>query len=205
MGVAAAGLHHSPSNTGSEPCLCLHHSSWQCWILNPLSKARAPTHILMVTSRVHYRWATTGTPDHFLMCLSTFYKVFVKFLARLLLDFFFVHLWFRFRSFICPGYKSHVRYMFCIVIFLWFTGFLILMKLFQFLFLKFFRLLSKQPEYILWALEFNIFWQFNFFKLCKYSFIFYDNSNKQSFHCLILLHIFSAGSHSCCLVSLNTL
>jgi len=32
----------------------LHHSSWQCWILNPLSEARDRTCILTDTSRVHY-------------------------------------------------------------------------------------------------------------------------------------------------------
>ena len=32
----------------------LHCSSWQCWILNPLRKARDRTHILMVTGRVLY-------------------------------------------------------------------------------------------------------------------------------------------------------
>ena len=30
------------------------HSSWQCWILHPLSKARDPTLSLMDTSWVHY-------------------------------------------------------------------------------------------------------------------------------------------------------
>ena len=40
----------------------LHQSSWQCWILNPLSKARDQTWILMDTSRVHYRWAAMGAP-----------------------------------------------------------------------------------------------------------------------------------------------
>ena len=30
----------------------LHHSFWQCWTLNSLSKARDQTHILMDTSRV---------------------------------------------------------------------------------------------------------------------------------------------------------
>ena len=33
----------------------LHHSSWQHWILNPLSKARDQTRTLMGTSLVHYR------------------------------------------------------------------------------------------------------------------------------------------------------
>ena len=32
----------------------LHHSSGQCWILNPLSKVRDQTRILMDTSWVHY-------------------------------------------------------------------------------------------------------------------------------------------------------
>ena len=40
----------------------LHHSSWQCWILNPLSGAWDQTHILMDLGRVHYHWATTGSP-----------------------------------------------------------------------------------------------------------------------------------------------
>ena len=44
--ATAAGLHHSHSNGN------LHHSSWQCWFLNPLSKARDQTHILMDTSQV---------------------------------------------------------------------------------------------------------------------------------------------------------
>ena len=43
-------------------CVCnLYHSSRQCWILNPLSKARDWTGILMYTSRVYYHWATLGT------------------------------------------------------------------------------------------------------------------------------------------------
>ena len=42
----------------------LHHSSWQPQILNPLSRARAQTYILMYTSWVHYHRATTGTPRH---------------------------------------------------------------------------------------------------------------------------------------------
>ena len=53
---------------GSNPCdrmLCgidLYHSSVQCQILNPLSKSRDWTHVLMDTSWICYRWAKTGTP-----------------------------------------------------------------------------------------------------------------------------------------------
>ena len=32
----------------------LHHSSWQCQILNPLIKAGDQTHALINTSQVHY-------------------------------------------------------------------------------------------------------------------------------------------------------
>ena len=31
----------------------LHHSSWQHWILNPLSNAKDRTYNLMVTSQIH--------------------------------------------------------------------------------------------------------------------------------------------------------
>ena len=44
----------------------LHHSSQQRWILNPLSKARDLSHVLMYSSRLCYWWATTGTPPLFL-------------------------------------------------------------------------------------------------------------------------------------------
>ena len=40
----------------------IHHSSWQPWILNPLSEATDGTHILMGTSWVHFRFAALGTP-----------------------------------------------------------------------------------------------------------------------------------------------
>ena len=44
-------------------CFCnLHNSSWQSLILNPISRARNRTHILMDTSRVFFHWATLGTP-----------------------------------------------------------------------------------------------------------------------------------------------
>ena len=46
----------------------LHHRTWQCQTLNPLSGARDRTHVLMDTSWVCYCWATMGTPrNHFLV------------------------------------------------------------------------------------------------------------------------------------------
>ena len=40
----------------------LHHSSWQCWSLNPLSEPGSNLHP-HEHSRVRYRWATVGTPS----------------------------------------------------------------------------------------------------------------------------------------------
>ena len=41
----------------------LHHSSCQCWILNPLSKARDRTLISQI-HRIRYCWATWETPPN---------------------------------------------------------------------------------------------------------------------------------------------
>ena len=60
--ATAAGLCHSHSNTGSKHVCDLHHSSQQCHILNPLSKAGNSSHNLMVPSRICFRCATMGTP-----------------------------------------------------------------------------------------------------------------------------------------------
>ena len=40
----------------------LHHSSWQCRILNPLSESRDQTCIFLDTSRVCFHWATMKMP-----------------------------------------------------------------------------------------------------------------------------------------------
>ena len=62
IGVIAAGLHHSHSNSGSEQSLHdLHHTSWQCQILNPLSKAGDGTLVLMDTGWICFHRATMGT------------------------------------------------------------------------------------------------------------------------------------------------
>ena len=52
--------------TPDPSCVCdPHHSSQQCWILNPLSElseARDRTLILMVLSWIYFRCTTKGTP-----------------------------------------------------------------------------------------------------------------------------------------------
>ena len=48
----------------------LHHSSWQSWILSPLSKARDPTCNLMVTGQICFHCATTRTLGIFNIHLS---------------------------------------------------------------------------------------------------------------------------------------
>ena len=65
--AAAAGLCHSHSNAGSELVYNLHHSSWQCQILNPLSQARDRTCILMDVSQICFHWATAWTPHPFII------------------------------------------------------------------------------------------------------------------------------------------
>ena len=60
--AAAAGLHHSHSNTGSEPRL---QPTRQRWILNPLSEARERTRGLMETSQVrNLRWELREQISH---------------------------------------------------------------------------------------------------------------------------------------------
>ena len=44
----------------------LHHSSWQCWTLNALSKVKDQTHILMDSSRVHF----TTEPQQKFLCFG---------------------------------------------------------------------------------------------------------------------------------------
>ena len=52
IGAAGASLHHSHPMPDVS-CVCdLHHSSQQCWILNPLSEAKDWACILMDTSQI---------------------------------------------------------------------------------------------------------------------------------------------------------
>ena len=57
----SAYIHHNHINTTSKPHLSPTHGSGKHQILNPLSKARDQTSVLMDTSRPCYHWATTGT------------------------------------------------------------------------------------------------------------------------------------------------
>ena len=65
------------TETQDPSCICnLHHSSWQCQILNPLSEARDQTHNLMGTSRIRFHCATMGTPQiiFFFGCTHSMWK-----------------------------------------------------------------------------------------------------------------------------------
>ena len=49
--------------TPGPSCMCdLHHSSWQCQIVNPLSEARDQTHNLMAPSWIGFCCTTVETP-----------------------------------------------------------------------------------------------------------------------------------------------
>ena len=65
IGAVASGLRQ----TTLDPIhVCnLYHSSRQCWILNPLSKARDQTHNLTVPSLIYFCYATTGTPTIYIL------------------------------------------------------------------------------------------------------------------------------------------
>ena len=72
IGAVIAGLHHSHSNVRSELHLWPTPQLRATWSLNPLSKARDRTCVLMDASQIHFHWATMGTPRtiflHFFIC-----------------------------------------------------------------------------------------------------------------------------------------
>ena len=56
----------------ADPSRVCNHSSQQCQILNPLSKARDQTHNLVVPSWIRFRCAMMDTPCNYVivLCLS---------------------------------------------------------------------------------------------------------------------------------------
>ena len=62
MEAAAASLYHGTATPDPSHLCNLHHSSWQCWILNPLSKAKDWNCILMDTTWVRLHWTRAGNP-----------------------------------------------------------------------------------------------------------------------------------------------
>ena len=58
-------LAYSTATAMPDPSLIcnLHHSSWQHWIFNPLSKARDWACVLMNTNWICFCCTTTGTPS----------------------------------------------------------------------------------------------------------------------------------------------
>jgi len=81
--TTAASPHHNHSNARSEPRLRPNHSSQQCWIHNPLSKARDWTCNLMVPSWIHfcfdmmgpltliYSWSISLSPEQYSTMIIT--------------------------------------------------------------------------------------------------------------------------------------
>ena len=67
IGAAAAGYTTATAMPDPSQVCDLHRSSWQRWILNSPSEARDWARILMDPHRVHYCWATTGTPGCLLL------------------------------------------------------------------------------------------------------------------------------------------
>ena len=58
----AVCLSQSHNKARYKPRLWLHHGSWQCQILNPLSEARDRTHNPMVPSWIWFHCTMMGTP-----------------------------------------------------------------------------------------------------------------------------------------------
>ena len=53
-------------------CVCdLYHSSWQCWVLNPLSEPMDGTHISRILVGFINCWATKGTLHWHFFCLHS--------------------------------------------------------------------------------------------------------------------------------------
>ena len=52
----------------------LYHSSWQCWIVNPLNEARDRTCVLMGTCQVPYHWAAVELPLMLILILMKMSK-----------------------------------------------------------------------------------------------------------------------------------
>ena len=60
-GSSKANFTATATATQDPSYICdLHHNSWQCWILNPLIKARDQICVLMDASLIRFCWATTG-------------------------------------------------------------------------------------------------------------------------------------------------
>ena len=62
--IRAVAVGYAIATAVPDPsCICnLHHSSWQCQILNPLNKARDRTCFLMDMSQICFHCTTAGTP-----------------------------------------------------------------------------------------------------------------------------------------------
>ena len=73
IGAADAGLCATATAMPDPTHICnLHHSSWQRWIIYPLSEARYQNCILMDASQIHFCWAMTGIPSSTYFFIKSF-------------------------------------------------------------------------------------------------------------------------------------
>ena len=71
-----------PQQMPDQSCICnLHNGSWQHQILNPLSKARDQTCVLMDTSQIHFHWAMMRTPQKFHFIYLFLFFIIIFFLS----------------------------------------------------------------------------------------------------------------------------
>ena len=54
----------------------LHHSSWQRWIINPLSEAKDKTYILMDANQIHFHQTTMAIPTSLGRFISRYFILF---------------------------------------------------------------------------------------------------------------------------------
>ena len=75
-------------------CVCaICHSSWQCWILNPLNGARGRTSILTDTSRVHCPLSHSGNSGFLYLKLFQSIEAIILLMYRLSISALWKPLW----------------------------------------------------------------------------------------------------------------
>ena len=82
IGAVGAGYTTDTAMWVASHICCLHHSSRQHQILNPLSEARDRTRNLMVPSQIRFRCTKTGTPSPLFIYYYYYYYYYYYLLFR---------------------------------------------------------------------------------------------------------------------------